>query len=309
MAQGQTAYMELHQLRYFTKVAETLNFSEAAKALAVTQSTLSQQIKQLEGELGVTLLERDSHHVELTDVGEAFLPQAHRTLNEADGCLDRIRDVQQLNTGVLNIGSTYTFSLLLRETALQFLKDFPGIRLNIYCDSMESLMERLHRQEIDVALSYKPTRGYDDIASYILFDNRLSVVMSTAHPLSQCKSLRLRDLEACHLALPAPGMQARHTFDRLCAHTDCHFSVSLEINEINALLSLVRSSKLVTLLSQATCANYPGVVSIPLQTQGDCAMEGAYSLLKGRYVKRATREFLQLLCQYRTLGLAQLNLW
>lgn len=300
--------MDLHQLRYFTKVAETLNFSEAARALAVTQSTLSQQIKQLEGELGVVLLQRDSHHVELTDVGQAFLPSAHRTLHEADSCLERIRDVQQLQTGVLNIGSTYTFSLLLKETALAFMKAYPGIRLNIFCESMEVLMERLQRQEIDVALSYKPTRNYDSITSNILFDNRLSVVVSDTHPLATHASLRLVDLEQWSLALPAPGMQARHTFDRLVKGADYRFKVGLEINEINALLSLVRSSRLVTLLSQATCANFPGIVSIPLSA-GDCSMEGSYSLLKGRYVKRATREFLQILCDNRSLGMARLNLW
>lgn len=299
--------MELHQLRYFAKVAETLNFSEAAKELSVTQSTLSQQIKQLEGELGVQLLLRDSHHVELTDVGRAFLPSAHNTLREADTCIDRIRDVQQLNTGTLNIGSTYTFSLLLKETTLEFLKAFPGIKLNIYCDSMESLMCKLRRQEIDVALSYKPTRNYDDIESNILFDNRLTVVVGDTHPLASHRMLRMIDLEKWNLALPAVGMQARHTFDRLVARTDYRFNTVLEINEINALLSMVRSSRLVTLLSRATCSNFPGIVSIPLSVQ-DCSMEGSYSLLKGRYVKRATREFLQILCSNRSLGMARLNL-
>lgn len=59
--------MELRQLRYFAKVAETLNFSEAARVLHITQSTLSQQIKQLECELGTPLLTRSSHKVALTE--------------------------------------------------------------------------------------------------------------------------------------------------------------------------------------------------------------------------------------------------
>ena len=67
--------MELRQLKYFASVAETKSFSEASRVLNVTQSTLSQQIKQLEDELGVTLFERSSHHVGLTDVGEVFLPE------------------------------------------------------------------------------------------------------------------------------------------------------------------------------------------------------------------------------------------
>ena len=66
--------MELRQLRYFVKVAETCNFSEAARALNITQSTLSQQIRQLEGELNAEFFTRDSHHVMLTEVGKEFLP-------------------------------------------------------------------------------------------------------------------------------------------------------------------------------------------------------------------------------------------
>lgn len=66
--------MEFRQLRYFVKVAELRSFSEASKALFISQSTLSQQIKQLEEELGVELLVRDSRHVSMSDYGEQYLP-------------------------------------------------------------------------------------------------------------------------------------------------------------------------------------------------------------------------------------------
>ncbi len=71
--------MELRQLKYFVKTAETLNFSEAAKASFVTQSTLSQQIKQLEQELDTALFVRDSHSVVLTESGAQLLPYAKQT--------------------------------------------------------------------------------------------------------------------------------------------------------------------------------------------------------------------------------------
>ena len=66
--------MEIRQLKYFVKTAETLNFSEAAKSLFITQSTLSHQIRQLELELNAQLFQRDSHSVSLTEVGEELLP-------------------------------------------------------------------------------------------------------------------------------------------------------------------------------------------------------------------------------------------
>ena len=78
--------MELRQLRYFVKAAETLNFSEAAKGLYITQSTLSQQIRQLETELDVQLFQRNSHEVTLTEAGAELLPYAKETLYAADTC-------------------------------------------------------------------------------------------------------------------------------------------------------------------------------------------------------------------------------
>ncbi len=75
--------MELRQLRYFIKVAERLNVSEAAKDLCITQSTLSQQIRQLENELGVQLFDRTSRGVELTEIGIEMLPYAAKTVQDA----------------------------------------------------------------------------------------------------------------------------------------------------------------------------------------------------------------------------------
>ena len=73
--------MELRQLRYFIKAAETLNFSDAAKALNIAQSSLSQQIKQLEDDLNVKLFLRNSHYIRLTEAGEMMLPFALRTIH------------------------------------------------------------------------------------------------------------------------------------------------------------------------------------------------------------------------------------
>lgn len=93
--------MELRQLKYFVKAAETLNFSDAARALNIAQSSLSQQIKQLEEELDMQLFLRNSHSIRLTEAGEMMLPLALRTIHDAETCTDRIRDLKKLLTGTL----------------------------------------------------------------------------------------------------------------------------------------------------------------------------------------------------------------
>jgi len=300
--------MELRQLKYFCQVAESGSFSEAAGILCISQSTLSQQIKQLEGEIGGELFVRDTRHVSLTDVGQALLPSARRTLSEAASCISRMRDVMQLQAGEINIGSTYTFAPMLRDTVLTFMKQYPGVKLNIHCHSMEKLMEMLENEKIDVALSYKPTTPFPNIESHIIFDNRLAVIVSDTHVLAKEKSISLAELEKYPLIMPVKGMQARNTFDNMTEALDRKFDVRLEINDVSVLISLVRNSKLVTVLSSATVAHKSGVVAIPLEGKGT-EMQGAFNYRTGSYMKGATREFLRILCENRSLQMALMHIF
>ncbi len=298
--------MELRQLKYFCKVAELANFSEAAKQLNISQSTLSQQIRTLENELNATLLIRDTHRVRLTDVGEAFLPSARRTLTEAADSINRIRDIQHLHAGQINIGCTFTFSPLLCETVLEYMKKFPGVKLNIVCKPMEELMELLDKEKIDVALNFKPSQSFPNIESHILFSSHLAVVMSEDHPLAQAKVLRPADIERFPLVLPAKGLQARNAFDLLVANLDRQFDVKLEINDVSLLLSIVKGSKFISLLSSAVNREN-GIKAIPFDAPGN-EMEGAFSLRKGAYMKGSVREFLKLLSDSRSYSLALMDL-
>lgn len=93
--------MELRQLRYFKEACELRNFSEAARVLHISQSTLSQQIKQLEEELDVLLFDRIGKRVVPTEAGKAFLPFACKSIKDAeDGC-QIIRDLKGVETGTL----------------------------------------------------------------------------------------------------------------------------------------------------------------------------------------------------------------
>ena len=299
--------MELRQLRYFVKVAELKNFSSAARLLNITQSTLSQQIRQLEQELGVELLIRDSRHVELNDMGKVLLPSARRTLQEANTCIERIHDVQGLRSGTLNIGVTFTFSKLLKESVIAFLKKYPDIQLNICCYSMEELMEKLKKGEIDLALSYKPSINYEDIDSHILFDNHLSVIMRKGHPLANKKLLRFQDLEDWRIALPAKGLQARNTFDRIVNGQNYYLNVCLEVNDADILLDLAASSDMITLLSSATSRHNENVIAVPLDyTNTD--MEGCFHILKNAYMKHTTKEFLRLLCENKIYDMTLMDI-
>jgi len=288
--------MELRQLKYFVKTAETLNFSEAARALFVTQSTLSQQVRQLEEEMGTELFQRDSHSVSLTESGAHLLPIAKRTLQEAQNCFTQISDLKQMLSGVLNIGITYTFAPVLTETVREFTKQYPGVKLNIICQTMGSLLEMLKQREVDFVLCFKPNVMDDDIESHILFDNQLSVILSKDHPLADNATLSLEDIRPQRIAMPAKETQARNAFDSMFPGELNKLDVQIEINEVNVLLDLVRATKMITFLSEATLYQKGGLKAIPLEAP-NTQMEGCVHTLKKVYRKRAADEFIRILSQ------------
>lgn len=295
--------MEFRQLRYFVKVAELRSFSEASKALFISQSTLSQQIKQLEEELGVELLVRDSRHVSMSDYGEQYLPYAKQVLKDVDTSTERMNDVRQLKIGTLNVGATYTFCPLLADTVRDYMKKYPGIKLKIYCRSMENLMEMLEHGQLDVALSYKPLQSYDDIDSHILFNSNLCVIAGKDNPVAKKERIRLAELENLPLVLPAKGLQARNAFDSLLYGQNFKFDVRLEINDLSMLLYMVSRTNLVTLLSGATIHSNKNFVAISLD-HPHSEMQGSFHLLKGTYCKNATKEFLKMLVENNSFLMA-----
>lgn len=288
--------MELRQIRYFLQIAETSSFSEASRQLCVSQSTVSQQIKQLEDELGAELFVRDSHNVKLSDYGTQFLPYAKNIAEDVRSGVARIKDVSGLSVGTINIGATYTFCPLLGKTIEEFMKEHKGISIKLTCASMEELMQMLEDGALDTVLSYRPSRHFDNIESHILFNSNLCVIARRDHPLAGKDKVRLVDLEKFPMALPSRGLQARNEFDRLLFGQNYRFDVRLEVNDLNMLLDLVSRTDMITFLSAATVKDNPEFCTIDID-HNETEMVGSYHLLKGQYIKVATRAFLKSLIE------------
>lgn len=287
--------MELRQLRYFAKAAETLSFSDAARFLSIAQSTLSQQIKQLEDELGTMLFIRNSHAIRLTEAGEAMLPFALRTLNEAEACADRIHDLQKLLTGTLNIGVTHSFSPILTESVISFMRMYPGIKLNVIYKQMNELMDMLAKRNIDFVLAFKPIQPLLDVESHILFQNSLSAIVRNNHPLASKEKVSIAELEKYELVLPSKGLQARNAFDSIVSDYS-NFKIRIELNEVNTLLKLIRQTRLVTVLAEDSIYDVRNVKAVPIDVP-DNQMSGCVHILKGTYRKHSMQEFIRILTE------------
>ena len=287
--------MELRQLRYFAKAAETLNFSHAANCLNIAQSSLSQQIKQLEDELGTQLFIRDSHSILLTEAGEVILPFALRTIHDAEACADRIRDLRKMLTGTLNIGVTHSFSPILTESVISFIKMYPKINVNIVYKQMNELMELLSNHELDFVLAFKPIYPLPNVESHILFQNTLSVIVGNNHPLASKDKVSISELENYDLALPSKGLQARNAFDNIVTGYD-KFNIRIELNDVNTLLKLVRQTSLVTVLAEDSIYDACDVKAVPINAP-DNQMSGCVHILKETYRKHSMQEFVRILTE------------
>src|SRR5262245_6712487 len=122
--------MELRHLRYFLAVAEELHFSRAAERLKMAQPPLSQQIRQLEDELGVRLFERSNRRVQLTDAGRLILEEAKRAIEQADRVAAMARNAAEGSAGFLRVGfSSSAPYTTLPEILRAFRARFPKVVL------------------------------------------------------------------------------------------------------------------------------------------------------------------------------------
>lgn len=286
--------MELRQLKYFVMVAKTLNFSEASRRLFITQGTLSQQIQQLEGEMGARLFDRTRHSVLLTEAGEELLPLAIRTIEDSEICHSRMRDLRGGLGGTLRIGTTQSFSALLTGTVKKFIREYPDVRLKILSETASDLIDMLRAKELDFALAFKPAMAYEDLESTPLFRNSLTAVMRKDHPLASHKFLTLEDLESHRILLPGKGLQARRAFDRFLGLDTRKLNVTVEVNDPNLIMDIIQGTYLIAVISSLASYYRSNLVAIPLEG-GNFTMLGCVHRNREGYRKRAADIFIEML--------------
>lgn len=146
--------MELRHLRYFVAVAEELNFTKAAQRMCTVQPSLSQQIKDLEQEVGVQLLVRTNRKVELTEEGKAFLKEALLCLEHAKKAIHDARQVSKFNQDHLNIGFIPVAEMKVFPYIMPNIRmHFPSLTINFQSLTDELQFQALKKGEIDIAFT------------------------------------------------------------------------------------------------------------------------------------------------------------
>lgn len=185
--------MEIRHLRYFVAVAKHLSFTAAAESLGVAQPPLSQQIKDLEREIGTELFERTTRRVGLTRAGEDFLAQALAILQRADEAVHRARSIGAGTAGIINVG--LTGSVLtgpLARAIQQFSLEYPDVDLRIHEMPPDRQVVALKSGQADVSFLRCPPPDAD-LVSELAWKEGVKVVLPRGHKLASRK-IRLADL-------------------------------------------------------------------------------------------------------------------
>lgn len=208
--------MELRRLRYFIAVAEELSFSRAAVRLRMAQPPLSNQIKQLEEELGVLLFERTSRGVRVTQAGELLLEEARRLFVQMDQTVRIVQQVGYGEVGRLTLGFVPSSSNEVLPPILRAFTDrFPGIELFLREMRPDLIVQRLRDKQIDAGFLYLPL---EDASFNIEGVSREPLVLALpeTHPLASEPRVELQAVASEPFILPAryqlmPGLYGQVT--------------------------------------------------------------------------------------------------
>jgi LysR family hydrogen peroxide-inducible transcriptional activator len=244
------ALPSLRQLRYLTALADHLNFTRAAEACFVSQSTLSAGLKELENTLGVQLVERDRQSVAMTPEGESLLERARALLVAAEDLVEVARDVSHPMQGTLRLGVIPTIAPFLLPTVLPELRQhFPGLKLALREDLAENLLARLRDRRLDFALIALPY-DIDGLVSQPLFDDEFLLVGRADDPALAGRRVNLPARVAERLLLLEEGHCLREHTLSACKGRDAASAEGIEATSLLTLIQMVESEMGIALIPE-----------------------------------------------------------
>ena len=194
--------IENRHLRYFLEVAETLHITRAAERLHIAQPALTQNIQQLEQELGVALFVRTGKRLSLSEAGQVFQREAERSLQVFNGAQLAAQRAVRGEIGKIAIGFQSTAGLFIVPTLLKQLSaKYPDIEVSLREMGTAAQRRALRQGEIDVAIMY--TLADREFAQYDLTPESLVIAVSVGHPLAERESIAIKELRDEVFVLPA----------------------------------------------------------------------------------------------------------
>jgi LysR family transcriptional activator of glutamate synthase operon len=288
--------MELRHLRYLVALAEELNFTRAAEREHVAQPALSQQIRRLEDEVGLALVERTTRHVALTQAGEVLVVRARRVLAELSAAGTELQALRGMDTGHVTIGAMHTMGPIDLSLPLALFHDLhPGVGLTVREQSSEEMAEMLRIDELDLAfLSVTERVESHGLGLHQLVSEELVVLLPLDHPLSGRREVRMAELADEQFISFRAGARLRELLFAAGREAGFEPRVTLESNESQRIRRLVARGLGVSILPGSD-ADRPGAeVAVARLVEPSLRRDITLAWREGRRLAPAAAAFLEL---------------
>ncbi len=254
----------------FLAVAAERSFTKAAAQLNLTQPAVSQQIRQLESQLGVTLFDRKPGGLKLTPEGEIVLKYANR-MNNVTRNMHKALKNYRLHRHSLTVGISHSSeSNIIPEALALYSARHDNLSITLISDSIKNLYDKLKNFEIDLGIAEGRVTD-PSLNSVVLDTDYLAVIVSPDHPLAEKNAVTLRELQDEKLILRLPSSTTRKLFvsqleSRRLSLND--FNVIIELDNIAMIKDLIRRDIGISILMRSTCQDELGkgkLVALPIE--------------------------------------------
>jgi LysR family hydrogen peroxide-inducible transcriptional activator len=244
--------MTLQQLQYIVAVADTGQFSKAARHCHVTQPTLTMMVRKLEDELGVTIFQRGVQPARTTTEGTSLIEQARVVLREAGQLKDLVKELRTGTSGTYRIGIIPTLAPYLLPLFLaRFAEEHPNARLAIDERRTSRILKALWNGQLDIGILAGPIVS-DDLEAITLFQEPFLAYLPDGHPLLKKKRIAAKDLRKEPLWVLSEGHCLRDQVLKVCQQPSAagHENILYSTGSIETLKRMVRSGSGITLVPE-----------------------------------------------------------
>jgi|WetSurMetagenome_2_1015567.scaffolds.fasta_scaffold00115_49 DNA-binding transcriptional LysR family regulator len=292
--------MNLNQLSYFKKVAETGGISHAAAELLLTQPAVSKQIMALEEELGERLFDRIGKKMYLTHAGDTLMEHAEKILRSVDEAKTAVRDISAECSGELLIGASDHISIHRLPGVLKaYITAFPKVDLKLRCHRSETILEMVGRNQVDLGVITLP-RPVSGIIPKPIWRDRMSLVCAKGHPLGAGRSIRLGDAIKYNMILMETGTETRRAIDEAFSGMKLSPHVTMEVAYIETVKGLVRAGLGISILPEKAVEAEVKSGALMKVRISDAHISRDLGLvyLKDKFLSRPATEFIKILDKF-----------
>lgn len=261
--------MELRHIRYFLAVAEERNFTRAAARAGIGQPPLSQQIRDLEAEIGAPLFHRLPHGAELTPAGAAFLREVRGIPEAAARAKQAALRTHRGEAGTLSLGLTASaaFNPLVRTMLRDFRRRWPGVLLSLAELNTMRLLQDLREERLDAAFIRPGDTAPEGLRLKRFANEKMLIVLPGAHPLARFERLPLTALEGEPFVLypPAAGLSLHHEIVSACRAAGFEPAAAQSAPQISSVINLVAAELGVSVVPASARIAVGGVVYRPIE--------------------------------------------